>query len=898
MLCAVIRRVLMGQTVSSQPGEQRRRSTRLIETITLTVRGVDLLGQPFEERTSTLVLNFHGCRYPSKHHLPKNTWLTLEIPGESAGRERRCLRARVAWIQRPRSVRELFQIGVELESPGNVWGIDFPPDDWNMTVAAEIPAMRIAGRGAAREAELELPGFSGMGGALPAALTSYIDRLLSDSRLQAPATGSSTDTAAEIAEASSLLREIGAQLQEQADRAIDETAARTKELIERAAEEIHQETRQGTETFRNELREQFEQLRREGAAELAMQFEEAQKLHRARLSNEMEANLEQVRDLLTQLEGQAESLHKEMAGLAEGTSTRLEQIRQEMESAEAAARQRQEQQRGAGENLAAASEEARAAWSEQVQAEMAIARGQWNELLQSSLDSTVQRLVTRLGETSQGALANAEQRLTARLAEASQPITQIAAEARESLAGIRSSLEEEVGRARASLGDIEQAANRMSEYSAQLEAASQDTVNELHRRLDTILAAQVAELNRRADGLLANAAERLQPQLDSTGQEFVQRTISEVETKLAPHLERAQKALRQLAAREAQAEEILRVHRERLRQASEQNQRESAGQLAAELAQLRTEFEEARREALAKWSEELDASGVRAAHSAVEQLSQTSEWYQKKAQNDLDTLVKDALGGAAQALGQEAAEISERSAEELEQQRGDGLRKAQVLLEATAEKAVEDSRGRFGEAAEAAAKSFGQVLQGVSSEAQERFVGSSRAAANQQAAQLHSSAQEIQGKLEESASQFAERVKARLAETAEKNVAKAQASLAEQLTAALESFGVKREELQQEWLAGLEHLGNESAGQFEERLHSTCDTWMVSSVRKLNEHGQTVIEALSRAAEQTLRQTCSSVFDGLADTMRQRLLGTTPRPTGASAIAEFPAPSTEKKIKA
>src|SRR5206468_2173004 len=52
------------------------------------------------------------------------------IPHNQAGREPRTVRARVTWIQRPRTVRELFQVGVELEVPGNVWGIAFPPGDW------------------------------------------------------------------------------------------------------------------------------------------------------------------------------------------------------------------------------------------------------------------------------------------------------------------------------------------------------------------------------------------------------------------------------------------------------------------------------------------------------------------------------------------------------------------------------------------------------------------------------------------------------------------------------------------------------------------------------------------------------------------------------------------------
>src|SRR5258708_18225721 len=57
-------------------------------------------------------------------------WVALEVPHNEPGREARSVRARVTWIQRPRTVRELFQIGVEIEVTGNVWGIAFPPGDW------------------------------------------------------------------------------------------------------------------------------------------------------------------------------------------------------------------------------------------------------------------------------------------------------------------------------------------------------------------------------------------------------------------------------------------------------------------------------------------------------------------------------------------------------------------------------------------------------------------------------------------------------------------------------------------------------------------------------------------------------------------------------------------------
>jgi hypothetical protein len=109
---------------------RKRRSTRIVQAVPLAVTGVDALGRPFTERTSTLIINCHGCRYQSKHYVLKNMWVTLEIPHPESGQQPRNVRGRVAWIQRPRTVRQLFQVALELEQPGNAWGMAFPPEDW------------------------------------------------------------------------------------------------------------------------------------------------------------------------------------------------------------------------------------------------------------------------------------------------------------------------------------------------------------------------------------------------------------------------------------------------------------------------------------------------------------------------------------------------------------------------------------------------------------------------------------------------------------------------------------------------------------------------------------------------------------------------------------------------
>src|ERR1700746_2538037 len=121
--------------LSNDPGTQKRRSTRIVQAVPLTVTGVDALGQPFKERTTTVMVNCHGCKYQSKHYVPKNSMVTLDIPTPEPGRPPHSVQGRVVWVQRPRTVRELFQIGLEFETPGNVWGIAFPPDHWAGSIA-------------------------------------------------------------------------------------------------------------------------------------------------------------------------------------------------------------------------------------------------------------------------------------------------------------------------------------------------------------------------------------------------------------------------------------------------------------------------------------------------------------------------------------------------------------------------------------------------------------------------------------------------------------------------------------------------------------------------------------------------------------------------------------------
>jgi len=851
---------------SNQPSTQRRRSERVSQSVPLIVRGIDLLGQPFEERTSTLALNLHGCRYSSKHHLPKNTWVTIEVPHEAS---RRNLRARVAWIQRPHSVREFFQIAVELESPANIWNLESPPADWKSGDLEMQPADYFAQQEPQTTEAPESSGISEETATFTERTTAHMTNSFPESASLAASTlGQEPAPAAE----SPLLREWNAEIERQASQAAETAAAKAAEHIHRTIEEFERMHGGAVGVF---------------SAEVAAKQEELI----TGLQAEFERGLRHARELLHELDRGTQALRAENDAAIESTG-RVAQARLQLEAAEAARAQLKSDE--ISKETAASTENAAASWRQRLESEMSLAQAQWNELLQSSLDSSIERLVEQLSGRSQDVLRGAEQKLSERFAELRQPVGQLHAEAREALAGVKSALEQEVARARSSLAEIEHAAGRMKEYSAQLEAASHDTLNELHRRLENILDAQTDELSRRAENLAAGVPQRLAPTLDSLGQEFVERTIAEVESKLTPRIERVPELLRELAAREVEAEESLRLQRERLRQVSENNQREAASQMAGTLVGLRNDFESARKEALTKWNEELDASGVRASHAAAESIGRSSEWFQQEARARLQVLVEQTMATAGNSFDEKASLAATKFEARLEEQSTGRLAQIEQRLDGLAVEVAGRTRTRLDEAAEAAAASFGQVLRSISEQEVQGFAISSRGALEERQRELEGFAEQILRNVESNSGVLVERFQAQMASEIQTNISEGRSILAAEFASALDGYRAERELQHKEWAASIERANEDAAGRYEDRLQTASDSWMVSSVRRLNEHGQNVIESLMRLADQALRDSCSKVFEGLSEMLRDRTTnaagpaGFTPAP--AHEAGETPAP--------
>ncbi len=131
----------------SLSGLEGRRSTRLDRNVPLVVLGQTRTGMSFQEKTSTVSFNLHGCRYPSRHEYPIGSSVGLRVLQADGETISPVIRAFVKSVHPPASPRELFQVGVELESPANIWNVYPPPSDWNRLLG--VGSTMSAGMGAA-----------------------------------------------------------------------------------------------------------------------------------------------------------------------------------------------------------------------------------------------------------------------------------------------------------------------------------------------------------------------------------------------------------------------------------------------------------------------------------------------------------------------------------------------------------------------------------------------------------------------------------------------------------------------------------------------------------------------------------------------------------------------------
>ena len=110
---------------------QKRRSSRIEKAVPLAVQGVDASRAPYREEVTTVTISCHGCTYQMKHEVLPGEIVVLDMGQRAKGYSERPSQARVKRIQKLNSATDpAYDVAVEFEIAGNIWGITSPPEDW------------------------------------------------------------------------------------------------------------------------------------------------------------------------------------------------------------------------------------------------------------------------------------------------------------------------------------------------------------------------------------------------------------------------------------------------------------------------------------------------------------------------------------------------------------------------------------------------------------------------------------------------------------------------------------------------------------------------------------------------------------------------------------------------
>ncbi len=104
--------------------ERVRRSQRVSLAVPVLVTSLDP-DRPYRESCSTFVVNSHGCGLRAPQPLPLHTQVRLDV-----GAGKTSAQARVVMCAPAKDEKDVWELGIELDSPQNIWGIQFPPSDW------------------------------------------------------------------------------------------------------------------------------------------------------------------------------------------------------------------------------------------------------------------------------------------------------------------------------------------------------------------------------------------------------------------------------------------------------------------------------------------------------------------------------------------------------------------------------------------------------------------------------------------------------------------------------------------------------------------------------------------------------------------------------------------------
>jgi len=903
-----------GAAAQANSDLRKRRSTRIVQAVPLAVTGVDAIGRPFTENTSTLIINCHGCRYQSKHYVLKNMWVKLEIPHPDAGQPPRVVRGRVAWIQRPRTVRQLFQVALELETPGNIWGIAFPPEDWFAfsDVDAQQHNVGAVSELQANEIEQEVP-----------AHTEYESQAahVNDNLRAFPSPVSTTDASLQLArQLARLVADAKQQIQAAAREAASHAVAQeASQLIEKIKQETLKHAQDAgaaaAESARHELANwltpQLERTRSELSSQLEREGQVQREQHVEQLKNSGEILVtlfKEAEEVATRLKSQAAEVEarlqaeaetvsraqQEAAQLREETSVNLAIQAEEteahiMERADAAARTMEEAARVREEALVRLKAQA-ANTESQIMAAAARAAEESERLRQETLELHSQTLRLAAEEVQQQVALNLstarldadahiarEMEMAKALWQASLETslhtaqTRVVGDVEQRLLGLRESLQETAQRLEFGVARANESATTVENFSNRLGVLHEQALVGFHTQLDDVLSLHRNELHRRSESLFDDVTSRLRTTFEEASNRAAGEFDQRISGMVTPHVQSAEGSIHRMAGGRALLDAAISMQQDRIRTAADEAFAESLSRFKDNLGGAEQLLDETARSVTSRNIAEMEEKLSDIKHQAIQDVFKSAEWYEKKAQTHIQNVTEKAVEQAGSQLRDKASELSSAFTSELDNSSRNFVGRTQSQMEDTVRDAFERARTLFAEASDTTAAAFTDELQRTGRHELQGFGEELHKAVEQARAELDAAQKELSQKVTAEQAEFLRRFQEAMDKALESSVQNANEKVEASFSPLIDSWKMMTDRHQSDLRNVYAKISDQATEQHRSRLENVSNQWMLATVTALDHQSREIVADISANAEEKLRETCTQVFESIGETLQERL---------------------------
>jgi hypothetical protein len=222
-------------------------------------------------------------------------------------------------------------------------------------------------------------------------------------------------------------------------------------------------------------------------------------------------------------------------------------------------------------------------------------------------------------------------------------------------------------------------------------------------------------------------------------------------------------------------------------------------------------------------------------------------------------------------LRDRAGEVSAEFAAELDHSSRNFVGHTQNQMQEVVQTSFDRARQLFAEAADTTTAAFMDEIQRNARHELDGFTGTVKQAAADSHREFSATRETLAEQLTAEQENFLQRFQVRMAEALDSGVRDAQGKIQEGFAPLWLSIQQMTEKQREELRASLANLSSEATGEYKTRLENVSNTWLLTTVARLDHQSRDVVTGLSASAEEKLRAACAEVFSNVGESLRKRL---------------------------